>query len=721
MKKRIISAFLAFIMLFAMVVPAMANETKQTTNLVIHKIVMPKQDMDKHDGSKKYDPTKAMDENGIKGFFSQNAKEVAGVAFDIYKEQDNAEQDLTKEAIDPIFAKLGTKDKYYKKVGNTLVTKSEGVTAEKLENGTYIIVENREESTYTGQKGKAITESKAIPTKIELPMTKPDGTGYFDVKTPLHIYPKNTEEKPQIDKNFAKSAGDLEKAGADYKNYDQEKQTISRMVGDQLPYEVLTKIPAKSEYKTVRWEDTMTKGLTFDKNVSLEWKENNEESFTSVDNKDTKYELKQNASGFTLEFKESGLNALKEKAKNGEVQFRLTYTATINDEAVVDKADENNIKFDFSNRPNEFKDPREKDVTPKEQKIEVKKTWAEVEQAPANVTVKYYLYEKGTKAEDDKVVDSVEKKSPDFNYTFKGLEDGKNYYVKEIVAGYTPEYKVTDKSTGVVSITNTKDDKNPTPLIPTTPKVVTYGKKFVKADNQDGTRLAGADFVVAKKETDITTYLALKEDNQKEKSAYETAEKAYNDAVTAWNKAVAENNAKTEDKKDDTGIEVQISGETLKGKTAVEQKINTLKETRDKAFKALNTQWKWVSDKDSAFKFTSNEKGQFEVTGLAEGQYTLVETKAPEGYALPTNPEIANFKVDKDSYTKDANGVKYEGKEAVGKETEKDIKDAQRVNNKKVTIPQTGGIGTVIFTVAGLIIMGAAIYALKKNNQEVDA
>ncbi|MBK1637339.1 hypothetical protein CKO19_16650, partial [Rhodovulum adriaticum] len=44
-------------------------------------------------------------------------------------------------------------------------------------------------------------------------MTKPDGSGYFSVEEPLHLYPKNTEEKPEIDKNFADP-------GADYTNYD---------------------------------------------------------------------------------------------------------------------------------------------------------------------------------------------------------------------------------------------------------------------------------------------------------------------------------------------------------------------------------------------------------------------------------------------------------------------------------------------------------------------
>ena len=44
--------------------------------------------------------------------------------------------------------------------------------------------------------------------------------------------------------------------------------------------------------------------------------------------------------------------------------------------------------------------------------------------------------------------------------------------------------------------------------------------------------------------------------------------------------------------------------------------------------------------------------------------------------------------------------------------------DPLKVNNKKVTIPQTGGIGTVIFAVVGLGLMGFAAYAMKRNSKE---
>lgn len=714
-RKKILSFLLALFMLVGVFAPMksyavdldggidLANDLEtfekegHKTVIRIHKIVMPKKDMDAHkDEGKlpKYDGTQIGD---IKEYF-KNGKEVAGVAFDIYQEVDGEGE--TVKHNNPILGGLGKEGKSYKKVNEKpFISTGNGVDSPALLNGAYIIVENKEASTYTGADGEAITDSKAIPTRIELPMTLPDGSGYFDITNKLHIYPKNTEEKPQIDKNFAKGESDLANAGADYKNYKEEKSTISRMVGTQVPYEVKTKIPAKSEFKTVRWEDTMTKGLTFDKNLKI--------LLDGQDFEKENYTLVQNESGFTLTLNDKGYAKLKEEASKKEVEFKLTYTATINDSAVVDQPDSNNIKFDYSNKPNEFKDPRDNEVTPKDKQITVTKTWAEGK-APEGIVVKYYLYEKATEAANDKVVDSVELKGSEYNHTFKDLDDAKTYYVKEIVIGYKPEYTVTDKASGTVAIKNTKDNENPTPLDPTEPKVVTYGKKFVKADQADGKRLAGAEFIIKNSEG---KFLALKETQQSEKSAYEKAEKAYQEAIAAWNKAVAEKGDKTDEK-----IEVQIGEEKITGKEAVEKKIAELKKARDNAFKALNTQWKWAETKEEAFKFTSNEKGQFEVTGLAEGKYTLVEIKSPAGYALPTNPEVATFDVGEGTYSKHAEGVTYDSTEAVNGEDQK--AEAQRVDNKKVTIPQTGGIGTIIFTVAGIVMMAAAAYVLFKNNKK---
>lgn len=105
----------------------------------------------------------------------------------------------------------------------------------------------------------------------------------------------------------------------------------------------------------------------------------------------------------------------------------------------------------------------------------------------------------------------------------------------------------------------------------------------------------------------------------------------------------------------------------------------------------LITATSWVEKKEEATKFISDDEGTFEVKGLAYGSanqkhdeasstYYLVEVTAPTGYALLQEP--VEFTVNASSY-QDTNTI--------------------TVNNSKVTIPQTGGIGSAIVIGIGLL------------------
>ena len=121
------------------------------------------------------------------------------------------------------------------------------------------------------------------------------------------------------------------------------------------------------------------------------------------------------------------------------------------------------------------------------------------------------------------------------------------------------------------------------------------------------------------------------------------------------------------------------------------------------------TKWKKTTtpkEDSEVIKLTSNELGQFEIAGLAPGTYTLVEVTPPEGYANNNNEFAFTIKDDGTQATMDIDfGVK--------DDTVAD--NAQQIINKKVTIPQTGGIGTIIFTAIGLAIMASAVIAIKKR------
>lgn len=103
----------------------------------------------------------------------------------------------------------------------------------------------------------------------------------------------------------------------------------------------------------------------------------------------------------------------------------------------------------------------------------------------------------------------------------------------------------------------------------------------------------------------------------------------------------------------------------------------------------------FVDSRDDATVFTSEDAGYFEIKGLPYGTYTLVEIKAPKGYALPTNPET-EFEVDAGSY---------------------DDNNELPIPNVQLTIPQTGGMGTAIFTVIGVALMTISVVSYKRTSE----
>ncbi|HEQ2899738.1 TPA: pilin N-terminal domain-containing protein [Streptococcus pyogenes] len=707
MKTKIFSRLAAVLLVLGSLLPTVVAvaeaESSHKTDVVIHKIKMtslkgwPKENNPDGtytgDNNQNYNGEKL---NDISQYFGSQsgAEELDGVSFTYWKieKKENykklAENPQNYDTVAKVEAFLKNVEK--KQTGTTTgkTSNKNGVKVENLEDGYYWFVENAESLIANGE---TLSSSVAVPFGLELPVYKADGSMIKE----LHVYPKNTTTKPKIDKNFSSEEKDAKLAGgANYDYYQKDKGYVSRIIGSEVSYQIKTEIPAGAQYQTLRWEDTMTKGLTY-KNGSLNLGITH--SGNNIDNFEigTDYSLTENQSGFALIFTPKGLEKVKkavQATKNDKGQITddghpmtvdISYKATVNSDAVVDQPDKNTVIFDYSNNPKEHKDPREKSTKPKDKQITVEKTWAS-QPAPSGVKVTYYLYQKGDKLGDDKVLDSVTV-TGNYNYTFKNLDDTKTYYVKESVIGYTPEY--TEAKDGTISIKNTKDDQNPDPLKPTSPAIVTHGKKFVKT-SQDDERLKGATFVVVDQKTN-EKYLAIKAD---EKQSAE--EKAYHDAEQKYQHEVKK--ATTEKPNS--------------------QAIEKAKKARDDAFKKARTAYEWVTDKGKAIKFTSNSKGQFEVTGLAAGTYYLEEVTAPTGFAKLQ--EKVEFKLGFNSYNghKDQSGQSLEGHTQYEKGTP-DFGYGQRVINKKITIPQTGGIGTVIFTVVGLAIMTVTGLMMIRRNK----
>ena len=669
--------------------------------------------------------------------------------------------------------------------------------------GSFLIQEVKEKSKYKNE-GKTIVDQRAVPVEITLPLVNEKGT-VLDA----HVYPKNVEDHPLIDKNFVKRHGlkeaiakggktnEIINAGAQYENYQKEKAKVTADVGRVIPYEVKTKIAKGTAYERLIWNDSMTNGLTYNKDLGtsktykdlLVKDENNQEATKDVVTgiklykkeagdldpntnkkkdveetltKGTDYTITEDDKGFRLMFTDAGLEKVSKITKpadvNGvaqeayDVEVVLTYTATVNGSTKVDNPEKNNITLEYGHQKG--KDIEKKDVSPSNKELTVNKSFdpALDEAAKKDLVLSYTLKEGETVVgtvtltKDDAVGTIFDlgngvkfEVTGEFAGKFTGLDDKKTYSFYERVAGYNPVYSNTDAA-GTVIITNKKDNDNPPPLNPTEPKVVTGGKRFVKTNDKDKNdkdlkRLLGAQFVIKKEVGGKTYYLVSKADATKtnDQKALLEAEKAYRGAIDAYNEAIKKaTGADTEEKEKNvkvtlpkadklTSTDKTNDWEEVTGKDKISARIALLRAEYEKAFKTAGTLYDWVEkgsgnseDIPNVVKISSDAEGRFEIQGLAYGDYKLEEIKTPEGFAKISDQP---FTVAEGSYQGARGELMYYPNEA-------DTPDlnahgyGQQVKNKEVTIPQTGGIGTVLFTVVGVGLMAGAVMAMKKNREE---
>ena len=698
-KKKILSLIMALVMLVGVFSPltalaagevesgedGSAKAAKQTTDVVIHKIEMndltgwPKNPNNSYDGSKI---------EKITDYFSTDAKELDKVIFHYYKVEDKVTYEKlkanptkydTKELMDNAIKATGEEKINATYVGKAETANKEGAKVEGLANGYYWFVEDKDS---VSRDGRTFSAAAAVPFGLSLPYANKDGKPFTTGENALHVYPKNTlANEPKVDKDFKNPGANVTTPRSEK----EKNKPESHNVGDLIEYQVKTEFQPGTKYKTAFWTDQMTEGLEFQEN-SVEVKVGDK---TLV--KGTDYTLTTDVNTFKLSLTEAGLKNVNEQKQATTVT--IEYKAKLTNAAKVDVPESNDVVFHYGNNPSKGNTPVPN--KPSNGEMEVEKSWLDktgkVMDAPDKAQIKVTLYDANTgevvKGTQENPNPTILKADNQWKAKWTGLDNNKKYKVKEeVIAGYDAEYGIDGD--GKITIKNHKTD-NPAPKNPDEPKVVTYGKKFVKMEENGTNRLKGAKFIIKNKITnDANNGKYLKKIDGAKKSAFDTAQQAYEAAVVAYNKAVADN----------TDL------------TTVKTNLESTRKTRDEAWNAyLSSLTEWTDKKGEALVLESGEDGSFEIHGLKEGSYALEEIEKPAGYAAIKGD--IDFTVGKGTYTAHADGVNF-------KPEETDAKDAQRVDNKKITIPETGGMGTVLFTVVGISLMAGAVIAMKKNREE---
>lgn len=505
--------------------PADEAEASTTSTIDIHKIVMDSADLANWDPEQNRTNGGKIEGDNIQKFFGAKSKEVANVYFEVYKEVPAGTAGATTG--EELNKKYPSKEidttKAYQKVaekmtnangtGSIDLTKFLDKDGEKVKDTKFVIVENLEKSTYKEDNKTLNKDGKAIPSAIVLPATIMGG----DV---LHLYPKNTDaEAPEVVKDYKDEFNTGDAAKTDALNNKRDQETIDKdkkyhQIGDKLDYRVETLFKENTSYQTAYWQDSMTAGLTYNKDlkVYIDGKEADAADYEVEKNDDT---------GFYVSLTEKGLAKVNGADKH---LVALEYSATLNEKAIVNIPESNDVDFFYGNDQKRGNTP--KTTKPKDKKITVNKEWDDGTFADGE-SATFQLYDASTgEAVGDPV--TINKDNP--THTWENLNDEKSYKPVEInrQEGEETSYEVTEE--GTIKVVNYKGNNKE--VNPKEPKVVHHGKKFVKLDDKTNKRLAGAEFVVMNSEK--TQYLVQKSDEQAANDRQEyTKEKAIYDQMIA--------------------------------------------------------------------------------------------------------------------------------------------------------------------------------------------
>lgn len=244
----------------------------------------------------------------------------------------------------------------------------------------------------------------------------------------------------------------------------------------------------------------------------------------------------------------------------------------------------------------------------------------------------------------------------------------------------------TDKETNTVKLTYSNNPTNSTST-ETTPekKVYVYDFDIVidkyTGNKTGGTRLSGAEFVL------------LNADKDK-----------YYQGVWSY----------TYTSGDDTVTVYSADGKTFYNTKELSETVTIPENTTPT--KGTVVKVNWVDSVDNATHVTTDSTGAASFQGLDSGSYHLRETVAPDGYNLLKEDQAVTI-----TATYAADGTLSDS--SAKSEPSSQYKQTQPVlNNTGAELPDTGGMGTTLFYIAGgILVLGTVVLLVTRKRMENEA
>ena len=205
-------------------------------------------------------------------------------------------------------------------------------------NALYVFAETDATNAALASDGSKVNVTKvSVPFLVSLPFTGQDGKTVKELK----VYPKNSTGEDMIDKKIVEG--------------ETEKVTTAANIGDTVNYKVAYSVPVtENGLESLIITDTMSKGLTFNKSSNSVTVYNGE---TKVDSKNynivNHVDSQTGEQTITITFTSEYCQSL---ATDSTQKFTITYTATLNESAVLGQAgNTNKVQLTYKNKGEEEK------------------------------------------------------------------------------------------------------------------------------------------------------------------------------------------------------------------------------------------------------------------------------------------------------------------------------------------------------------------------------